>query len=100
MSVGAGSYSRRIQPQWLMFAAALLAVLMVWAGLGFPGREMPRSATSKTVSDVLPAPATEPATPADPSANAPSPEPVAAPGMVVTPVQSGAIPPKPAAAAQ
>ena len=100
MSAGASSYSRRIQPQWLMFAVALLAVLMVWAGLGFPGREMPRSATSKTVSDVLPAPATEPVPPADPSANAPSPEPVVAPGTVVTPVQSGAIPPKPAAAAQ
>ena len=100
MRIGASGYSRRIQPQWLMFGAALLAVLVVWAGLGFPGREMPRSATSKTVSDVLPAPVAEPATPAEPSANVPSPEPVVAPGTVVTPVQSGAIPPKPAAAAQ
>jgi cytoskeleton protein RodZ len=97
---GTGGYSRRIQPQWLIFAAALLAVLLVWAGMGFPGRDMPRSSTAKTVSDVLPAPVSEPSVPSDAPANAPAQEPAAAPGMVVTPVQSGAVPPKPAAGAQ
>jgi cytoskeleton protein RodZ len=100
LSPGHSAYSRRIQPQWLVFAAALVAVLVVWAGLGFPGRELPRSSTAKTVSDVLPAPPTEPSAPSDATPNALAQEPVATPGMVVTPVQSGALPPKPAAAAQ
>jgi cytoskeleton protein RodZ len=99
-SVGTSGYSRRISPQWLMFAAALVAVLVVWAGLGFPGRELPRSATTKTVTDVLPAPVSEPPSAAEPAANAPSTEPVATPATVVTPVQSGAVPAKPAVAAQ
>ena len=100
MSSGTGVYSRRIQPQWLMFAGALLAVLLVWAGMGFPGRDMPRNPTAKTVSDVLPAPVQESSVPSDAPATAPAQEPAAAPGMVVTPVPSGAIPPKPASAAQ
>ncbi len=99
MSGGTGAYSRRLQPQWLMFGGALLAVLLVWAGMGFPGRDMPRSSTAKTVSDVLPAPSAEPVA-TDVPANPPAQEPAAAPGMLVTPVQSGAVPPKPAAAAQ
>jgi cytoskeleton protein RodZ len=100
LSPGHGAYSRRIQPQWLVFAAALVAVLVVWAGLGFPGRELPRSSTAKTVSDVLPVPSPETTAPPDATPNATAQEPVATPGMVVTPVQSGALPPKPAAAAQ
>lgn len=99
MGGGTGAYSRRLPPQWLMFAGALLAVLLVWAGMGFPGRDMPRSSTAKTVSDVLPAPTAEPAA-ADAPVNPPAQEPAVAPGMVVTPVQSGAIPTKPASAAQ
>lgn len=100
-SSGVTAYSRRIPPQWLMFAAALLAVLLVWAGLGFPGRDMSRSLPAKSVSDVLPTPVAEPPAVADAaSAVVPAAEPVATPGMVVTPVTPGAAATKPAGTPQ
>lgn len=93
-------YSRRLPSQWLLFAGALFAVLLVWAGMGFPGRDMPRGLPAKTVSDVLPAPAsdTQPASDATPSAAGSDAS--TAPGTVVTPVQSGALPVKPSSASQ
>lgn len=96
MHSGSGVYSRRVPPQWLMFGGALLAVLLTWAGLGFPGRGASSSMPAKSVSDVLPAQGTEvaPATTQDGSAPAPTPEPAVTPGTVVTPVTPGAVPAK------
>lgn len=102
MHAGASGYGRRIPSQWLMLGGALLAVLLAWAGLGFPGRPTPSPAPAPGVSSVLPPGATEPAPPvaADAAAGVPTPEPVAVPGTVVTPVQSVAVPVKPASPAQ